>query len=339
MNGSMIAALHWNLVQSFLAVAEHGSLARAAQATGQSQPTLGRQIAALEDRLQASLLTRGPRGSQLTEVGESLVEPARQMQAAAQSLQRAATGQSQALGGTVRISASEAVCAGFLPQALRPLRHRYPEVQIELVANNSQDDLLDRQADIALRMVQPMQDSVLARSLGVVPMGAWATRAYLNAALGPDAGSLTPAALQRLSWIGEDQGTFILSGMAQRNPHMTRERFAVRSDHAATRWQAVLQGLGVGFELDALAARHPDLVRVLPREWVPPLPLWLAAAPELRRNARFRAVFDHLAEVLPPLLLASPADGGATFGGPPSRAPDPFPAAAPATNRKRRPAR
>lgn len=339
MNGSTIAALDWNLVQAFLAVAEHGSLARAAQATGQSQPTLGRHIAALEDRLQAALLTRGPRGSLLTEVGESLVEPARQMHAAAQALQRAATGQSQAPGGTVRISASEAVCAGFLPQALQPLRQRHPEIQIELVANNAQDDLLDRQADIALRMVQPLQDSLLARSLGAVPMGAWATRAYLNTALGPAADSITPAALQRLSWIGEDQGRFILSGMAQRNPHMTRERFAVRSDHAATRWQAVLQGLGVGFELDALAARHPNLVRVLPRDWVPPLPLWLTAAPELRRNARFRAVFDHLAEVLPPLLAASPADGGPAFGGPPSGASDSLTAVAPAASRKRRPPR
>jgi len=313
MNGSQLATLDWNLVQAFLAVVDHGSMARAAQATGLSQPTLGRQIAALEDRLQAALLTRGPRGSQLTETGERLIEPARQMQAAAQTFRRAASGQSQTLAGTVRISASEAVCAHFLPGALSTLRDRHPEVQFELVANNMQDDLLDRQADIAVRMVQPTQDTVLARSLGAVPMGAWADAAYLARRLPGSAWRHDPSALRALDWIGEDRGDYILRGMAQRNPGMTRERFAIRSDHDATRWQAVVQGLGVGFALDALAARHPGVVRVLPRAWVPPLPLWLTAAQELRRNARFRLVFDHLADTLPALLATSPADDGPAY--------------------------
>jgi DNA-binding transcriptional LysR family regulator len=267
-------------------------VSRAAEATGASQPTLSRQIAALEAAIGAALFTRGARGSLLTEAGRALVGPARQMQAAAHSLQLAAKGQSQSLSGTVRISASEIMCVHFLPPMLLSLRDAHPEIQIDLLANNALDNLLERKADIALRMLRPAQDNLLARHLGDMAMGAYATQAYL-ARKGLEFSLHTMSAFD---WIGYDKSELILRGTRALGLPMTRESFGMRCDNEIVCWQALLDGLGIGFGLDLLAVRYPELVRVFPAEWIPGIPLWLTAPLELRSNPRIRAVFDHLAK-------------------------------------------
>lgn len=297
MDSSSPAKLDWNLVQAFLAVVEHGAVARGAQAIGSTQPTLSRQIAALEAEIGAALFTRGARGSLLTAAGAALVEPARQMQAAAHLLQMAASGQRQSLRGTVRISASEVMCVHFLPAMLTPLRVAQPEIQIELVANDALDNLLERKADIAVRMVRPTQDSLVARHLGDLGLGGYASRAYIER----KGVEFSPATLALHDWVGHDKRDVILRGMRALGLPLTRESFAVRSDSEIVCWQAVLDGMGIGFGLDLLAARHGDVVRVLPAQWIPDIPVWLTSPQELRSNPRVRLVFDHLATHLTPL--------------------------------------
>jgi DNA-binding transcriptional LysR family regulator len=292
MNSSTLFKLDWNLIQAFLAVVENGAVARAAEATGVSQSTLSRQIAALETELGAALFTRGARGSLLTPTGAALVDSAQQMNLAAHQLHLAAAGQSQKLTGTVRISASEIICAYLLPEMLAECRFEHPEIQIELVANNDIDDLLERKADIAIRHIRPSQNSLVARNLGAMAMGGYASEPYLQRK------SLTfsPATMTSFDMIGFDTNEVMLRGMKAIGIHLTRESFAVRSDSAVVCWQAVLEGMGIGMGLDVLAVRHPILRRVLPVEWVPAIPVWLTSPQELRSNPRIRLVFDLLAQ-------------------------------------------
>ncbi len=294
MDSSKLFSLDWNLVQAFLAVVEHGAVARAAEATGVSQPTLSRQIAALETEIGAALFTRGARGSLLTPAGAALVEPAQQMNAAAHRLHLAAAGQSQTLAGTVRVSASETICAYLLPEMLTDLRFEHPGLHIELVANNELDNLLERKADIAVRHVRPEQDTLIARHVGDLAMGGYASQTYLKR----KGLSFSPGNMKSFDLIGFDTNDVMLRGMRASGLHLTREAFAVRSDSAMVCWQAMLAGMGIGIGLDVLAQRHDSVERVLPAEWVPALPVWLTSPQELRSNPRIRLVFACLADKL-----------------------------------------
>ncbi len=284
----------WNLIQAFLAVVEHGALARAAEAIGATQPTLSRQIAALEAEIGAALFTRGARGSVLTAAGEALVYPAKQMQLAAHSLQLAASGQSKSLKGTVRITASEMTSAFLLPPALASLRWKYPDIQLEIVANNALDNLLEREADIAIRMAKPVQDTLVARHLGGLKMGGYASKAYLEQKNIP----FSPATMDKFDWIGYDKNPAIVNSCRALGIELTRDSFAVRSDDQMVCWQAMLNGMGIGFGFSLLAAQYPQLVRVLPENWINDSQVWLTAPIELRSNPRIRVVYDHLAEHL-----------------------------------------
>lgn len=288
----------WSLIQAFLAVVEHGAVARAAEAIGATQPTLSRQIAALEAEIGAALFTRGARGSVLTAAGEALVYPAKQMQQAAHALQLAASGQSQSLKGTVRITASENTSVHLLPPILASLRIKYPDIQLEIVANNAVDNLLEREADIAIRMSKPQQDTLVARHLGGLKMGGYASKEYLARKKVP----FSPATMGEFDWIGYDKNPAIVNSTRALGIEITRESFAFRCDNQLVCWQAMLDGMGIGFGFTLLAERYPQLERVLPENWIPDTQVWLTAPLELRSNPRIRAVYDHLAEHLIELI-------------------------------------
>ncbi|MES2823614.1 MAG: LysR family transcriptional regulator [Pseudomonadota bacterium] len=282
----------WSLIQVFLAVVEHGALARAAEAIGATQPTLSRQLAILEAEIGAALFTRSARGTVLTAAGEALVLPAKQMQVAAQALQLAATSQSQSLKGTVRITASETTCAYMLPPMLISLRKKYPEIQIEIVASSEIDNLLEREADIAVRMTKPVQDTLVTRHLGDLKMGGYASKDYLTKKNIP----FSPENFPHFDWIGYDKNPSIINSTRALGIQLTRESFALRCDNKLVCWQAVIEGMGIGFGFSILAKDKPMLVRILPDDWIPDVPVWLTAPLELRSNPRIRAVYDHLAE-------------------------------------------
>ena len=163
-----LSNLDWSLVQAFLAVAETGSLSGAARALGTSQPTIGRHIQAVEDNLGAALFHRQARGMALTDFGETLLEPARAMQLAAAQLAQTAAGGSSDLTGTVRITASLFVSHHVLPPVLAEMRETYPDIQLDLVASDQSENLLFREADIAVRMYRPRQLDMVTRHIGSV---------------------------------------------------------------------------------------------------------------------------------------------------------------------------
>jgi DNA-binding transcriptional LysR family regulator len=293
--------LDWMLVQSFVAVAEHGSLAAGARKHGGSQPTMSRHIAALEQALSVRLFDRTGGGLVLTQTGVALYADARAMAAAAGRLQLSAAGQSAAIAGAIRITASEAMSAWVLPDILTRLRSVEPEIAIELVASDQTDNLLQREADIAVRMFRPEQTELITRAIGQITLGMFATPEYLARAGTPTC----PQDLLAHAVIGDDRATQILDGFRAAGMAITRDFFAFRSDSRVTQWQMVLAGFGIGFNQSQIGAHDPRVVRVLRDTPLPRLPIWLTTHAELRTSRRVRRVYDFLAVELEAFVKAT----------------------------------
>jgi DNA-binding transcriptional LysR family regulator len=287
------AALDWTLVQTFVALVEAGSLGRAAAVLGTSQPTLSRRLAALEAGLGQSLFERTARGLRLTPAGQALRGPAERMREQAAQLRLAAQRHERTLAGTVRITASEAVSNFVLLPLLLQLRRERPEIQVELVPSDTVEDLLQREADIAVRMFRPTQPSLTVRRMADMPLGLYASRGYLD-----EHGAPTRDTLHRHQWVGLDRADAMLAGFAAAGNPVPREFFGFRSDSSVLTWNAVCAGLGLGVGLQRVAERTPQVLRVLHDVRIAPLPVWLAAHRELRGTPRMRMVFDALARGL-----------------------------------------
>ena len=285
----------WRLVPAFLAVLEAGSLTAAARATGAHQPTLTRHLAELEAQLGTPLFERTGRGVVPTAAALAIADAARQMQSGALAVARTVSGRREALGGTVRITTSQVAATWLLPPLLAELQAAEPSIQLELVASNRIDNLLRREADIAVRMTRPLQGSLVARRIAQIPVGAYAHRSYLDAAGTPR----DPAELASHRLIGYDRDDTLLRGFAALGLPLARERFAIRTDDQVAYGQLLAAGAGIGFVACYNAVFWPGVVRVLPQLRIPPLPCWLAVHREIRGNRTVRRVYDFLADAVP----------------------------------------
>ena len=288
----------WRLVRSFLAAVDQGSLLGAARALGSTQPTIGRHIAELEAQLGVVLFERTGRGLLPTPMALQLADAARAMDSAANQLARHVSGFDAGIAGTVRITASQPVACYLLPPILAQMRLALPDIQVELVASNAVSNLLRREADIALRMVQPDQASLVVKRIAIITLGTYAHRDYLRRRGTPR----QPQDLLKHDLVGTDRDEAILKGMAGFGLPVTRESFAFRCDDLIAYWEAVRAGLGIGFIADYLAATDKDVVAVLAMIKVPPIPIWLTVHREIRTSRRIRAVYDFLAQALPKAL-------------------------------------
>ncbi len=288
----------WTLVQTFLAVADTGSYSGAARNLGRSQPTVGRQIEALEAGLGTPLFRRHPKGMALTDAGAGLVEPARKMQEAAGQIALLAAGQSETLAGTVRITASAVVAHHILPSVIARIRRELPEVTVDLVASDRADNLLFREADIAVRMFRPDQLDIVTRHIGDMPIGLYAAKAYLDR-VGRPTGL---GDLQALDFVGEDRNDQIIRGFRAQNIDIDRDFFMVRCDDQTAIWELVRAGCGLGFGQRFIGDADPLLERVEISLDLPILPMWLASHEAMRRTPRIRRVWDILADALRAVL-------------------------------------
>lgn len=282
--------LDWSLIPSLLAVAQHGSLSAAARASGTSQPTLGRHVAEAEARLGLALFARTPRGLVPTEACEALLPAARAMAEAAHALTLAAAGREARLKGAVRLTASRIVSAHILPPILARLRAAEPEIEIDLSPSDRQENLLHREADVALRMARPVQPDLIARHLADLPMALYASPGLL-------ARHGTPATrdeLLALPFVGFDRDDTMLRLMASLGAPRRREDFALRCDDQLVYWQMVRAGLGLGGMPTAVGDADPAVTRLPPIVQLPPLALWICAPPGLRGTPRIARVWDFL---------------------------------------------
>jgi len=295
----MTSHIEWELYRSFLGVLREGSLSGAARSLGVAQPTVGRHVAALEAALGLALFTRSPTGLLPTEAAQALRAPAEAMESSASAFERAAAslgegGASAQVRGVVRISVSEVIGIEVMPAILAGLRERHPGLVIELALSDRVQDLLNREADIAVRMTPPRQEQLVARRVGCAEVGLHAHPGYLEK-------HGTPATLDDLAGhalIGYDQVTPFVRDAAARTGMPDRGRFTLRTDSNAAQLALIRAGAGIGGCQVRLAERAPRLVRVLPDAFSMRLDTWIAMHGDLRDSARCRVTFDALADGL-----------------------------------------
>jgi len=279
----------WELYRSFLAVIRERSLSGAARALGLTQPTVGRHIDALEAALGLTLFTRSQAGLHASEGAIALIPHAETMASAAEALQRVASGEADEDRGTVRITASEMVGTEVLPEALAAFRQAHPRIVIELVLSNRSEDLLRREADIAVRMVRPTQDALVARKIGVIAIGLHAHPRYVKAhGLPRDLAELT-----RHPLIGFDKAPSVRR-LDKIGMPISRDLFAFRCDSDYGQFAALRAGFGLGM-CQVPLARRDGLVPVLPALVRFDLGAWVVMHKDLRSTRRMRLMFDHLA--------------------------------------------
>ncbi len=284
----------WNQVRAFLVTAEEGSFSAAGRALGVTQPTLGRQVAALEARLGVTLFERLGRSLPLTQSGLELLDHVRAMGEAASRVSLTASGQSQSIEGRVCITATDLFAMHLLPDALARLRELAPGIEIEIVASNDIRDLRRREADIAIRHARPEQPDLIARLLRETPAHLYASTEYLARNAHPT----SPEEVSDSEFIGFDGAGRLIAYLNDMGLRLTQDNFKVFSENGAVAWELVKRGLGIGVMAQVIADRTPGVERVLPGLKPMPIPIWLVTHRELHTSRRIRLVFDVLAETL-----------------------------------------
>ncbi|KQR78765.1 LysR family transcriptional regulator [Burkholderia sp. Leaf177] len=287
-------ALSWDFYRTFLEVLREGSLSGAARSLGLTQPTIGRHVDALEETLGYALFVRTQQGLSPTQQALALRPYAEALESTSTALLRAASSQGSGVRGTIRITASDVITVEVLPAIVTELHAAYPELVIELMSSNRIEDLLQREADIAVRMQRPSQGVLIARRVGDIELGMYAHKDYL-------ARRGKPARIDDLAdhaLIGFDKETAFIRSMKTQLPDIRRELLALRTDSDLASLAMLRAGFGIGFCQVGLARRNPDLVRLFPRRISLRLDTWLAMHEDLRDNPSCKAAFAALAKGL-----------------------------------------
>lgn len=286
--------LDWTHVKTFLVVAETGSLTAASRKLFQSQPTIGRHVKALENAVGAELFKRKANGLELTEIGMSLFEPAREMALASARFTNVALGHDEQLKGTVRITGSLVIANYLLPGIISNIRTKEPEIDIEIVPSDSTENLIFREADIALRMYRPTQLDVITKHVSDQEMALYASHDLIKK-------YGQPQSLEELSsmpFVGFDKSDLIIRTMRDHGFDVDKDFFAVRCDDQAVYWRLVCAGCGIGAMQTCIGDSEPTVVKLECQPSIPSIPMWLAASDGLRKNARVKRVWDLLADSL-----------------------------------------
>ncbi|MDF1686866.1 MAG: LysR family transcriptional regulator [Parvibaculaceae bacterium] len=286
--------LDWTFYRSFLAVMRHGSLSAAAHALKLTQPTLGRHVDGLEAGLGTSLFTRSRMGLTPTDAALALMPHAEAMEAAVAAFTRAASGEAQDARGTVRLTTSQIMGAEVLPPFITEFRQRHPHIDIELNLDDRQQDLLRRDADIALRMARPTQTALIARKVGVLKVKLYAHQDYLKNHTLPD----TVEDLAHHTVIGYDANPRIFELLDQDGLGISRKTFSLRSDSELAQLALLRAGAGIGGAQMGIAERTRELVPILHNQFGFDMEMWLAHHEDLKSSLRVRLLYNFLAEKL-----------------------------------------
>ncbi|MEL8056497.1 MAG: LysR family transcriptional regulator [Pseudomonadota bacterium] len=285
----------WNQVRAFLATAEEGSLSAAARALGQTQPTLSRQVSALEEDLDVVLFERAGRAMALTTAGLDLLEHVRVMAEAATRVSLSASGQSKAIEGNVVITATDAMATNHLPRIIRKIHDQAPKIHIDVLTSNDVRDLTRREADIAIRHGRPEQPDLIAKLVGEISWGLYASEAYLRNC--PPIETL--ADVEALDFIGFENNHMLIDEFKKSGLNLTMKNFVASSPTGTVMRELIKAGLGVGFLTRDIELTESGLKPILREEFSFPIPIWLVTHRELHTSRRIRIVYDILSEELP----------------------------------------
>lgn len=282
------------MLRAFAATADAGSLSAAARRLGLTQPTLSRQVAALEDALGVVLFDRVGKRLVLTSSGAGLRVHAQAMAIAAGDMALAAAGQSDEVGGRVTLSASDAFAAYLLPAIVGRLRREAPQITLAIISSNALSDLRRREADIALRHVRPTEPELIGRLVctfqaHVYASADWVARHGLPESL---------AEIPRGGLIAYEPLDRFIAHLSGEGVNKTPDDIRLVSENSVVVWEMVKAGLGAGLTLSPIAEATPGIVRVSPPGFGIPAPLWLVTHRELRTSRSIRLVYDLLADEL-----------------------------------------
>lgn len=284
----------WNRARAFLVTAEEGSLSAAARALNMAQPTLGRQVTALEEELGLALFERVGGRLSLTPGGQELLAHVRGMGNAASRVSMAATGQTQAIEGQIAISATDVFSAFLLPPIIAGLRASYPGLRISVVASDSISDLRRREADIAIRNTRPQDPDLIAKKLYDDRGNLFAATRYLEKIGRPK----RIEDLARADFIGWENIDQLIAYLGTKGLDLAENNFVLTSENQLVQWQMVKAGMGVGMMTERVGEEEPLVERALPEMPAIEYPVWLVAHRDLMTSRRVRLVFDRLAEEL-----------------------------------------
>jgi DNA-binding transcriptional LysR family regulator len=285
----------WNRARAFLVTAEEGSLAAAARSMGMTQPTLGRQVAALESEIGFDLFSRRGRGLELTPNGIKLLEHVRLMGDAANQFSLSASGKSDVIEGDVSITASELFSIFMLPPIIKTLREVEPGIEINIHSTNEERDLNRREADIAIRSVRPTQPELIAKKLCSVRGHLYAAKSYLQQLSNPP----SIDELNKANFIDTESSGRLMALLNSQGLSLSKQNFPVLSNSHIVQWELVKRGVAICATIEAIGDNEPLVERVV----ISDLPLitidlWLVTHNELRTNRRIRRVFDFLVSEL-----------------------------------------
>ncbi len=290
MNWALIP-FDWNQARAFLATAEEGSLSAASRELGLTQPTLSRQVAALEQSLGVTLFERIGRSLALTDAGRDLLDHFRDMGEAAHRASLAAQGQAQGIEGTVRITSTNTLATYHLTPILAELRREAPGLELEVITSNQTRDLMRREADIAIRHARPEQPDLIAKLIGESEVGFYAAKSYLDKIGRPR----TKDDLAHADFIGFETAELMLPTLQEMGLPLRRENFRISTDSGTVMLELMRQNLGISFMLKEDAELFDDIELVLADLAPIPVPIWLVTHRELHTSRRIRLVFDFIA--------------------------------------------
>jgi DNA-binding transcriptional LysR family regulator len=296
----------WNQVRAFYVAVEEGSLSGAARVLNSSQPTIGRQISALEESLGITLVERSVKGLQITQEGRDLVEYVQAMSEAASMISIVADSRSQEVSGPVAITATDLLSTNVLPQILLELRETAPGIRIRVNASNDIQDLMHREADIAIRHVRPEQPELIAKHVGDFRANLYASTTYLDATGRPR----TLRDIAGYDFVGNADLDRMIIPLQKLGVPVRPENFVASSESGTVIWAMLKAGYGIAMQPERLGDADPDLEKV--SEALPSLhfPMWLVTHRELRTSPRIRIVFDLLARGLSEAAREAGASGG-----------------------------
>ena len=276
--------INWQQVRYFLWVADSGSVLKAAQANGVSQPTLSRKIKELESELGYALFKRSTQGLELTLDGSKLLETARKMADAADQFSRLASTRDIELSGDIRVSANEIVAHYLLPQVLFEFNQLYPQIKLDIVVDNYATNLSKREADIAIRMFKPKQVDLVIRRLPSIELGFFAHQKYLDE-------NSSPNTLQELiahQLIGFDANLSFISEAHRLGFELSRHDFALRSDSMLQQIALMQQGLGIAATHKLLGEELVDIEQVVSDVQLSQLDCYLVSHQDMINDIKMR---------------------------------------------------
>jgi DNA-binding transcriptional LysR family regulator len=279
----------WDDVRYVLAVARTGSFFSAGQALATSQSTVSRRIQHLEKRLGTKIFDRHSHGMRLTPAGSDLVQRAQSMEDAAFSIERHLSGVDNKMSGLIRISAPDGLLTHWLVPVLKGFRAAHPSIRIDLITGSGPVDLAACQADVAIRMVPPTEQRVVALRSADVGFSLFAAQSYIDAYGAPQSISDLHE-----HWIVDHTAQLALGQLdAWRRIIGSHQRVACHSDSSSGFIAALHAGYGIGLCPDFYSMVTPELVR-LPIDVGCRASVWLLSHEETNRSARVRALLSFI---------------------------------------------